>query len=220
MTQQHCCSQRPPLSQHSLFLCSSSRVSVAQLQPRPGVCMKTSTDGALVWPLWMQGSSSIVQQMLVTSRVGPWLKQQCWKPSPDVSCGSSSAGAAQSQSWQWCTWHNIHWLCQGSGALRQREEAGDEMFQGCFKFLLDEQWMLTPPTVLPHRHTPAPPCSGSGSIQNSNAVNKLDRVYTTVVMSLTAPFLHFSSMGVEDFLIFLWNTLWADVTINRKLMCV
>lgn len=71
-------------------------------------------------------------QMLFTWRSGSWAELRGWKTSPDASRGSSSADAAQSRSWRWCSWHKTRWLCQGSGALRQKEEWSDEVLQFVF----------------------------------------------------------------------------------------
>lgn len=61
-------------------------------------------------------------ELLLIWRTGSWVEIPGWKESQNVSCGSSSADAAQSRSWRRCTWHKTRWLYLGSGALRQREE--------------------------------------------------------------------------------------------------
>lgn len=63
---------------------------------------------------------------LFTWRGGSWVELQDWRRSRGVSRGSSSADAAQSRSWRRCSWHKIHWLCPGSGALRHKEGWSDE----------------------------------------------------------------------------------------------
>lgn len=62
------------------------------------------------------------REILLIWRIGSWVELPGWKGSQNVSCGSSSADAAQSHSWRRCTWHKTRWLYLGSGALRQREE--------------------------------------------------------------------------------------------------
>lgn len=72
----------------------------------------------------LEGSAELraTSRTRLTWRSGSWVELPGWKRSQSVSCGSSSADAAQSRSWRWCTWRRKRWPCQGSGALRWREE--------------------------------------------------------------------------------------------------